>query len=71
MANSYIYIECEFCGSRLRVAGYVPSLDLQISDGVFPKLNAWLNEHLLCHQEAREYKPSLSTPGLKFIVKQI
>ena len=71
MANTYIDIECEFCGESMRVVGYYPSLDLQISQGVFPVLNKWINKHLLHHQESSDYKNALSTPGIKFIVKQI
>lgn len=66
MANCYLEIHCQYCGESLRIAGYLPSIDFQINPADAGKVVAWVNKHLLHHQDSVDFAPTLSRPGVQF-----
>jgi len=65
MANDNIYIRCINCGELLLIAGYLPSIDLQLKPKV--DITGFLNEHLYHHPDSENYETDLSDSGFRFI----
>jgi len=69
MGNDYIYIRCKFCREHLRIAGYMPSCDLQLYDSASTELVSWVNKHLLHNQSSLDYKHTLDGAGIEFVTE--